>query len=143
MDRLNAIKQFATSFSLTLHAANLLLWKKILSFTLFKVLTVSRPSTLLKVFLMRRLGCATKGGNWRGSPYKPKSLFICIYIYIIFIYINIYDIHDIYDIYDIYIHIYIYIYIIYVNIYNICSLINNVSCKCSVLWHKVKKEKER
>ena len=63
--RLNAIKEFATSFSsLTLHAVNLLLWKKILSLTLFKIVIESRPSTLLRVFLMGRLGCLTKGGNW-------------------------------------------------------------------------------
>ena len=75
--RLNAFKEFATSFSsLTLHAINLLLWKKILSHTLFKIITVSRPSTLLRVFLMRKSGCHTNGGNWRGagSFCKPKSL---------------------------------------------------------------------
>ena len=61
---MNAIKEFAISFSsLTLHAVNLLLWKKILSLTLFKIITVSRSSIFLRVFLMGILGCSTKGGN--------------------------------------------------------------------------------
>ena len=39
--------EFSTSFSsLTLYAVNLLLWKKIISLTLFKTITISRPSTL-------------------------------------------------------------------------------------------------
>ena len=47
------IKGFATSFpSLTLHAVNLLLWRKILSLTLLKIIAVIRPSTLLRVFFM-------------------------------------------------------------------------------------------
>ena len=75
MDRLNAITEFTTSFpSLTLHADYLLLWKKIHSLTVFKIITVSRPRTLLSVSLMRRLGCPTKGEDWRGSSCKPKSL---------------------------------------------------------------------
>ena len=37
--------------SLTLHGLNLLLWKKILTLILFKIITVSRPSTPLRVFL--------------------------------------------------------------------------------------------
>ena len=49
-------------------------WKKILSFTLFKIITVSASSTLLRVILMGRSGCPTKGGNLGGSPWKPKSL---------------------------------------------------------------------
>ena len=60
---MNAIQEFATSFSyLTLHAVNLLLWNKILSLTFFKIITVSRISTLLRDFVMGRLGYHTKGG---------------------------------------------------------------------------------
>ena len=51
--RLNTIKDFASSFpSLTLHAVNLLLWRKIISLTLFKFITIIRPSTLLRVLYM-------------------------------------------------------------------------------------------
>ena len=58
-------KELASSFSpLTLHAVNLLLSKKILSLTLLKIMTVTRPSTILRVFLMGKLGCPTKEGNW-------------------------------------------------------------------------------
>ena len=57
-----------------LHAVNLLLSSKILSVTLFKIITVSRLSTLLRA-LLRRSGCPTNGRNWGGgSPCKPKSL---------------------------------------------------------------------
>ena len=31
----------------------------------FKIISVSRPITLLRVFLMERSGCPTKGGNWQ------------------------------------------------------------------------------
>ena len=62
--RLNIIKGFVSAFSyLTLHAVNLSLGKKTLPLTLFKIITVSRPSTMLKVFFMGRLGCPTKRGN--------------------------------------------------------------------------------
>ena len=75
---MNAIKGFATSFSsLTLDAINLLLWKKILSLTLFKISTVSRPSTLLRVFDMGRLVCPAKrecGSHCGGLPANPKVL---------------------------------------------------------------------
>ena len=73
---MNAITEFATcSWCLTVHAVNLLLWKKILSFPFFKIITESRPSTLLRVFLMARLGCPTKGGSWgRGCPCKLKNV---------------------------------------------------------------------
>ena len=54
------------------HAVNLLIWKKILSLTLFKIITVSRPTTLIRVFLMRRSGCPTKGGNLGGLFASPK-----------------------------------------------------------------------
>ena len=54
------------------HAVNLLIWKKILSLTLFKIITVSRPTTLIRVFLMRRSGCPTKGGNLEGLFASPK-----------------------------------------------------------------------
>ena len=61
---MNAIEEFATSLlSLNLHAVITLIWKKILSHTLFKFITISRSSTLLRVFLMGRSGCPTKGGN--------------------------------------------------------------------------------
>ena len=66
LPRLNAIKEFATSISsLTLHTVNLLLWKKILSLTLFKINTVSRPSALQNfpygdIILSK--------GNGRGGP---------------------------------------------------------------------------
>ena len=74
--RLNSIKKFAIFFSsLTSHAINLLLRKKILSLILYKIITVSRPNTLLMIFLMERSWCPTKGGNfWEGSPSKSKSL---------------------------------------------------------------------
>ena len=39
-----------------------MIWKKTLSLTLFKIITVSRSNTLLKVFLMGRSGCSTKRG---------------------------------------------------------------------------------
>ena len=66
------IDNLATSFSsLILHAANLLLWKKIFSLTYFENITVSRPITLLTVFFMGRLGSSTKGAR-RGLPASPK-----------------------------------------------------------------------
>ena len=70
---MSAIKLFSTSFSsLMLYAANFLLWKKIISITLFKIITVSRSSTL---YLMERLGCQTKRRNCgRESPCKMKSI---------------------------------------------------------------------
>ena len=50
---MNAIEEFTTSFlSLNLHAVNISIWKKTLSLTFFKLITVSRSSTLLRVFLM-------------------------------------------------------------------------------------------
>ena len=62
---MNTIKKFDSSFpSLTLHAVSLLLWKKIFLLTLFKIVLVTRPSTLLRVFFMRRTGCLTKEGTW-------------------------------------------------------------------------------
>ena len=73
MDRLNAIKKITTSFSFLTLAVILLLSNKILSLNLFKIITVSRPSTHLRVFLMRALGCPTKEENWSGSPCKPKN----------------------------------------------------------------------
>ena len=74
LNRLNIIKDFATSFpSLTLHAVNVFVWNKILSFTLFKIITVIRPSTLLRMFLMGGSGFATKGRTGEGSPHScPK-----------------------------------------------------------------------
>ena len=67
--RLNAVEEFATCpLSLNLHALNILIWKKILSLTLLKIITVSRSSTLLSVFLMGRSGCPTKRGNLGGLP---------------------------------------------------------------------------
>ena len=53
--------------SLTIHAVNLLPWKKIPSFTLFKILTVTRPSTLLRILLMGRSECPTKRGELGGG----------------------------------------------------------------------------
>ena len=52
-------------FNLTV---NLMLWKKILSFTLFKTIIVSGLSTLLRVFLMGRSGCPTKRGDSGRAP---------------------------------------------------------------------------
>ena len=50
---MNGIEEFATSFlSLNLHAVSILIWKKMLSLTLFKIITVSWSGTLLRVFLM-------------------------------------------------------------------------------------------
>ena len=44
-----------------------MLRKKILSLTLYKIITVSRPNTLLMIFLMERSWCPTKGGNFLGG----------------------------------------------------------------------------
>ena len=60
--------------SLNLHAENLFLRKKILSLSLFKITTLSRPSSLLRVFLVGRLKCLTKGSEMGGSPCNRKSL---------------------------------------------------------------------
>ena len=66
---MDAIEEFATSFlSLNLHAVNILIWKKIPSLTLFKIITVSRSSTLLRVFMIGKLGCPTKGGKLWAVP---------------------------------------------------------------------------
>ena len=47
--------------------------KKTLSINLFKIVIVSRPTTLIRVFLMGSLGCPTKGGNrGRDLPASPK-----------------------------------------------------------------------
>ena len=48
-----------------------MLWKKILLHTLFKNITVSRPRTLLRNFLMGRSGRPTKGGTW-WAHWSPK-----------------------------------------------------------------------
>ena len=59
--------KFDTSFSsLILHAVNLLLWHKILLLTLFRIIAVKRPTTFVRVFLMGRPECFTKGGKWQG-----------------------------------------------------------------------------
>ena len=64
---LNNIKDFATSFpSVTLDTMKLLLWKKILSLTLFKIISVMRTSTLHIVFFTRGLRCSTKRGTGEG-----------------------------------------------------------------------------
>ena len=60
--RLNTIKDFATPFlSLTSHTINLLLWKKIVSLTLFKIITVITSSTLIRVFFVGGSGYETEG----------------------------------------------------------------------------------
>ena len=70
---MNAIEEFATSFlSLKLHAVNILIWKKIPSLALFKIITASKSSTLLRIVLMRRSGCPTKGRNLGGLPASQK-----------------------------------------------------------------------
>ena len=47
--------------------------KEIISITLFKIITVSKPSTLLRVFLMGRSWCPTKERNWVGDlPASPE-----------------------------------------------------------------------
>ena len=53
---------------------SLLISKKILSLTLFKIITGSRSSTLLRVFLMGRSGCPTKKKNerWGSLPVSQK-----------------------------------------------------------------------
>ena len=76
---MNAIKKFGTSFSsITLHAVNVALKENTLSHTLFKSTTESRPSTLLRVFLIGRSGCPTnrknRGAGCGSSPCKPQSL---------------------------------------------------------------------
>ena len=55
-------------------AVNSFIWKEILSLTLLEIITVSRSSTLLRVFLMGRSGCSTTKNNWGESPCMPKSL---------------------------------------------------------------------
>ena len=50
-----------------------MLWKKILSLTLFKIISVSRSSTLLRIFLMGRSRCPTMGDNW-GVGLPPASV---------------------------------------------------------------------
>ena len=73
---MNTVKEFATFIpSLILHAVNMLLWKKILSLTLFKIITASRPSTLLKVFLMGKSGCPNNRGNRGGELPLPAKKF--------------------------------------------------------------------
>ena len=70
---MNAIEEFATSLlSLNLYAVIILIWKKILSLSLLKFITVSRSSTLLRVFLMGRSGCPSKGGNLAGLLASQK-----------------------------------------------------------------------
>ena len=54
------------------HAVNILIWKKIISFILFKMITVSRSSTLLRFLLMGRSGCPIKGGKLGGLPTSQK-----------------------------------------------------------------------
>ena len=69
---MNNIKDFPIFFlSLTLHVANLLFWTKMFSHTLFKIITVSRPSTLLRMFLMGSQDFPLQGGLG-GSELKPK-----------------------------------------------------------------------
>ena len=83
--RFNPIKEFATSFlSLVLHAVNLLIWKKILSLILFKIMTVYRLNTLLRVLLMGRSGCQDvplREGKifffWRGVSVQAKKFELC------------------------------------------------------------------
>ena len=58
--------------SLTLHAVNLSLWKKIVSPTLFKIITLSRPTTPIRFFLMGKSGCSTKGESWGVSLQAQK-----------------------------------------------------------------------
>ena len=53
-------------------AVNSFIWKKILSLTLFKTITVSRSSILLRVFLQGRPGCPTKKKNWGNLPASQK-----------------------------------------------------------------------
>ena len=63
--------KFVTSLSsLTLHTVNLLLWKKILSLTLFKIIAVSRTTTLIRIFLKERSDIPLREGTGRGSPCK-------------------------------------------------------------------------
>ena len=63
---LNTTKKFATSFPpLTLHIANLMLWKKILSLIFLKFITITRLSTTLRIFVMEKWGCSSKRGRER------------------------------------------------------------------------------
>ena len=75
ISRLNTIKGLPPLFVFNLACCKFVdFFKKTLSITVFKVITVNRPSNLITVFLMGRSECPTKGGNWRGSTCKPKSL---------------------------------------------------------------------
>ena len=69
----NRFKIVTTFSCLTLHAINLLLWKKILSLNLFKIITVGRSTTLIKVLLMGRSGCRTKGRDSKGGSLKTQK----------------------------------------------------------------------
>ena len=71
--RLNTIKEFTTSFlSLNLHGLNFLIWKTIIWLPVFKIITVSRSSTLLWVVLMGGSGCHTAGENSGVLPANQK-----------------------------------------------------------------------
>ena len=72
--RSNTITLFVSSFlTLTLNAVNLLLWKKIFWQTLFKIITVNRPSTNIRVLVFSLCGDDDVSLRERlGLPASPK-----------------------------------------------------------------------
>ena len=71
---MNTIKDFATSFpSITLHGVHLLLWKKIHSLTLFKIITIIRPSTLLCVFFVGDQDLQLREGLGKALPTHDQN----------------------------------------------------------------------
>ena len=70
----NCKKRISLS-SLTLHPADLLLWKKIVSLTLFKIIAVCRLSTFLRVFVKERSRGITPPKNWvpLSLPWSKKT----------------------------------------------------------------------
>ena len=75
---MNIIKESATSFSsFILNAVNLLLLKKIIFLTVFKIITVSRKNIIYRVFLMGRSKCPTREENCGSSPRKRKTFLVC------------------------------------------------------------------
>ena len=80
---MNSIEDFANTFpSLISYSLNLLLWKKILAPTLFKIITVIRPSTIIRVLLMGDQDLQIRDGLRATLPthsqnFKPRSPVRC------------------------------------------------------------------
>ena len=71
---MNTSKDLVISFpSLSLHAVNLLLWKRIISVTLFKIITVIRSSTLLGVLFIGDQDFQPRKGLGRALPTHAQN----------------------------------------------------------------------